>query len=138
MRKQILAVAVAMTISLVAAGRCLARPRALTANIPFTFEVGTTRMPAGHYQIESVPTGAGTFQLIRRVDGGSSVRLSTIAFEPNNGNSKAELVFHHYGNKYFLSQILNGDGTGRQLFESKQEKEAARNGAALEVVLAAR
>ncbi|MGH9714534.1 MAG: hypothetical protein ACRD5M_14665 [Candidatus Acidiferrales bacterium] len=138
MRKQTLAVAIVMAISLVATGRCLARPRVLTAHIPFTFQVGTTRMPAGQYQIESVITGAGTLQVIRRVDGGTAIRLSTIAIEARSENSNAKLVFHHAGNEYFLSQILNGDGTGQQLFESKPEKEAARNGSVTEVALAVR
>ena len=138
MRKQTLAVAVAMAISLVAAGRCLARPRVLVANIPFAFEVGKTELPAGQYQIESVRTGAGTIQVIRGVVGGKIIQFSTVAVEVHDGNSKPELVFHRHGNGYFLSQILNGDGTGRQLFESRQAIEAARTGSVIEVALAIR
>ena len=138
MKKQALAVAVALAISIVAAGECFARPPVLHANIPFAFSVGDKWLPAGEYQIETVTTGSGTLQLIRRSSGGANVFLSTIALEAHNGNSKAELVFHRYGSEYFLSRIWNGEGKARQLIESNQEKEAAQTSSAIEVALSVR
>jgi hypothetical protein len=138
MKKQALAVVVALAISIVAVNDCFARSRVLEANIPFAFAVGDKWLPAGRYQIETVTTGSGTLQVIRRSSGGANVFLSTIALEAHDGHSKAELVFHRYGREYFLSQIWNGEGKARQLVESKQEKEAARNGSAIEVALSVR
>lgn len=138
MKKQTLKVALALVISLVVAGRCIARPGVLTATIPFAFEVGSTRLPAGQYQIETVTTGAGSIQRLRGSNGGASILLSTTAVEARDSHSRAELVFHRYGNEYFLSQIRNGEGKARQLIESKQEKEAARTGSATEVALSVR
>jgi hypothetical protein len=138
MRKQTLAVALALVISTLAVGECFARPRVLAANIPFAFEVGDKSLPAGQYQIETVTTGSGTLQVIRLSSGGANVFLSTIALEAHGGNSKAELVFHRYGNEYFLSQIWNGEGKARQLIESNHEKEAAHTGSAIEVALSVR
>jgi hypothetical protein len=137
MRKQTLAVAVALAISILGVGDCFARPGMLQANIPFAFEVGDKRLPAGQYQIESVTTGSGTLQVIRQSNGGANIFLSTIAVEVHDSNSKAKLVFHRYGSEYFLAQIWNGKGKVR-LNESKQEKEAARNGSAIEVALSVR
>ena len=137
MRKQTLAVAVALAISILGVGDCFARPGMLQANIPFAFEVGDKRLPAGQYQIESVTTGSGTLQVIRQSNGGANIFLSTIAVEVHDSNSKAKLVFHRYGSEYFLAQIWNGEGKVR-LNESKQEKEAARNGSAIEVALSVR
>ena len=138
MKKQALAVVVALTISVVAAGECFARPPVLHANIPFAFAVGDKWLPAGQYQIETVTTGSGTLQVIRHSSGGANTFLSTIALEAHHGNSNTELVFHRYGNEYFLSQIWNGEGKARQLIESNQEKEAARSGSAIEVALSVR
>jgi hypothetical protein len=139
MKTQALAVVVALTISVVAAGECFARPSVLHANIPFAFAVGDKWLPAGQYQIETVTTGSGTLQVIRRSSGGGgSTFFSTIALEAHDGNSKTELVFHRYGNEYFLSQIWNGEGKARQLIESNEEKEAAHTGSAIEVALSVR
>ena len=138
MKKQTLAVAVALVISLVAAGRSVARPRVLSAYIPFQFEVGNSKLPAGQYEIESVPTGNGTIQTIRRADGSASARFSTMITEPREGGSSPELVFHKYGNDYFLSEIRTGDNHTLQLFQSRQERESARKHSAVIVAFAVR
>jgi hypothetical protein len=53
-----------------------------------------------------------------------------------------KLVFHKYGDRYFLYQVWNGDKRGMELRESKYEKEAqiaANQGSApQEVVVALR
>ena len=38
----------------------------------------------------------------------------------------ARLVFHRYGERYFLAEVWNGvDNTGRQLRQSQEERAAA-------------
>ncbi len=38
-------------------------------------------------------------------------------------SSKAEIVFHRYGDSYFLSEVFaGGDETGRELHPSRQER----------------
>lgn len=138
MKKQSLRIAAALAITVVVGGTCLARPRVLTARIPFTFEVGKVKLPAGQYEIETVTTGSGTLQTIRLLNSTLVNYFYTNAVETYDRNSKPELVFHRYGNEYFLTQIRNGDGTGRQLIESSQEKEVARERSAIEVAIAVR
>jgi hypothetical protein len=65
--------------------------------------------------------------VIRRVDGDGQILVSTIAVPSRNQKNEPRLVFHRNGRSYFLAQIWNGDGWGRQLFESAQEKEAANS-----------
>jgi len=136
MKKQTLAVVVALVSSGVFASQCFARPGVLEANVPFAFEAGNKRFPAGQYQIESVTTGAGTLEVIRQVNGEGRATFSTIALERHSTNSQPQLIFHRYGNNFFLYQISNGEGKARQLFESKQEKEAAKHDARREVAVA--
>jgi hypothetical protein len=138
MKKQTLAVAVAVVISLVTAGHSVARPRVLSAYIPFQFEVGSSKLPAGQYEIESVTTGNGTIQMIRKADGSVSARFSTMVTEPRDGNSSPELVFHKYGSDYFLSEIHTGDNHTLRLFESRQERESAHNQSTVIYALAVR
>jgi hypothetical protein len=138
MKKRTLTIAVALVISFVAAGRSVARLRVLSAYIPFQFEVGNSKLPAGQYEIESVTTGNGTIQVIRKADGTASTRFSAMVTEPRDGNSAPELVFHKYGNEYFLSEIRTGDNHSLQLFQSRQEREVAHNRSAILVALAVR
>ena len=140
MKKQSLrlGVSAALAIAFVATGTCLAHRGVLQASIPFAFEVGNARLPAGQYEINTITTGAGTFQTVRQLDDASVIHFFTISVAPRDRNSKPELVFHRYGNEYFLSQIWNGDGSGRQLIASRREKTAARDGAAIEIAIALR
>jgi hypothetical protein len=140
MKKQFVKAAVTVACATIfsAASTCIAQPRVLSATVTFTFEVGNTRLPAGRYEIKTVATGAGNLLSIRQVNGTSMVRFHTIAVESRSRDARAELVFHRYGNDYFLSEIRNGDGSARELAESKQEKEDARLGAPAEIAIAVR
>ena len=135
MKKQVLATIVALAVFIVAAGVCFAHARVLEASIPFAFEAGNKMLPAGQYRLESVPTGEGTIYRIRRMDGDAQSLVSSIALTTGDRQSLPRLVFHKYGTTYFLAQIWNGDGRGRQLSESKKEKEVARAEERTEVAL---
>ena len=138
MRTQILAVAGALMISMVAASECRAQSRAMEANIPFAFEVGNKTMPAGYYRIESMPTGAGSIQVIRSANGNAQATISTIAAAAPDITVASALIFHRYGNQYFLAEIRTGDGHAREVFPSQQEKELARSEPKIEVALQSR
>jgi hypothetical protein len=45
----------------------------------------------------------------------------------SRGNSLVKMVFHRYGDEYFLSQIFLGSTTGAQLHKSKAERKAEKN-----------
>jgi hypothetical protein len=94
----------------------------VSAQVPFDFVVGSKTLPAGEYTVNSI-TENGLAMQIRNVDGSeSAIRLTnSIATKPNN--SKTRLVFHRYGQTYFLAEVWReGDSDGRQLLQSKQER----------------
>ena len=92
------------------------------ANVPFAFTVGQTEMPAGNYVISSVSESAIA---IRDRNKGASVISLYRSEQPTSKDRTAKLVFHKYGDKYFLSQVARGyGGNVIQLPTSKQEKEA--------------
>jgi len=137
MKKQALAVVVVLVISILAAGKGLARPRLLKAYIPFAFEAGNRTLPAGRYQIEFVETGSGVLERIRQTDGGQQVLVSTIPLD-STGVPAARLLFHQYGTRYFLAEIWGGEGRGQKLSESKREREAANAARSVGVSVALR
>ena len=98
----------------------------VVADIPFEFSVGYKTMPAGEYAVRTV-TSSGNALMIQSADGKlAAVRLSDETERAKN-NSHARLVFHRYGQRYFLAEVWNGiDKTGRQLLKSSEESAIER------------
>jgi hypothetical protein len=137
MKKQI-AITVALLAAAIAAGQCYAQQTSLKGDIPFAFQVGNTTMPAGEYVIQRGLVDDGSLQLIRRTDSSASAIAPTIPVDAKGGESEPVLVFHKYGNSYFLSEIWTGEAQGRQLFKSEREKELARESRGSEVAVSLR
>jgi hypothetical protein len=138
MKAKILAMAVVVLVSIVAAGACRAQSRPLEVNVPFAFEVGSKTMPAGSYRVESMPTGGGSLEILRTTSSDVRLTISTTTTALKSGTPDSALVFHRYGNRYFLVQIRTGDGHAREVFPSQQEKELARSEPKVEVALLVR
>ena len=92
----------------------------ITADIPFDFVVADQTLPSGKYTV-SKASDNGKVLNIRSLDGKSSVaRLSNSVADPN-ANGYVRMVFHRYGEQYFLAEVWSGDNNGRQLIKSKEE-----------------
>lgn len=89
------------------------------ANIPFEFVVGDQTLPAGEYATDAM-NAAGNVLRIRPVNAkGSALRLTS----PASGSAKhAKLVFHRYGQRYFLAEVWTTEDDGRELMKSRQER----------------
>src|SRR5215510_3955277 len=101
----------------------------LVGNIPFAFTAGKMMLPAGEYKVEK-ETEDDVVLLIRRTDRSAATFALSHATQANAQQTESKLVFHHYGNRYFLTQVwVAGSSRGRELPISKQEKEQvlARN-----------
>ncbi len=99
--------------------------RSTTANIPFDFVVGDQALPSGRY-ITNTASSDGSVMRIQSADAKKSVVRLTNGIEQGSRNN-ACLVFHRYGDRYFLAEVWNGgDSAGRQLLKSKQERAIAR------------
>jgi hypothetical protein len=89
--------------------------------------VGTKEFKAGKYSVGRLHAGSASNTLIIR----SADNNEAANFSANNvygkGKPEAKLVFHRYGNQYFLAQIFDGDSEqGSALLKSKAESEAAK------------
>ena len=97
---------------------------ALRATIPFDFSVRGKILPAGEYEITQIndsPEGL----VIRNVnDKHDHVMFETESVEPRTIPTRDEIVFHRYGDSYFLSEVLTaGEETGRELAPSRAERQ---------------
>jgi hypothetical protein len=132
-----------LTILAVALSICVPTISAQTiarANVPFAFTVGQTELPAGTYLVGLVSDSA---IVITNRSTGTSILSMFRSEQAKNNDGTAKLVFHKYGDKYFLSQVGRGFGGSLiQLPTSKQEQEAqiqtARSASPKEVAVAAK
>ena len=91
-------------------------------NIPFSFLVDNHQMTARRYVV--VPAGNGVLGMFKAEDGSPRLLTSVHSVESRAAQTP-KLVFHRYGNSYFLTEVWNGDNIGRQLAKSKAEEELA-------------
>jgi hypothetical protein len=93
----------------------------VVANVPFEFSVGYKIMPAGEYSVQVITTSNGL--MIQSADGkNSAVRLADLT-DRAKAKSPARLVFHRYGERYFLAEVWSGaDNTGRLLTKCQEER----------------
>jgi len=97
-------------------------------NIPFNFIIGQKILPAGEYTIRPNQTDSKTVWLVQGNDTQAGAFFLTIPVLARETQEKTRLVFHKYGDQYFLSQIWTaGDNSGRELSMPRKEVELAKN-----------
>ena len=96
------------------------------AQVPFEFIVGNKTLAAGEYSVRALDN-AGNALMIRAADSkDQAIRLSITA-GPEKNKTNARLVFHRYGDRYFLAQVWSqGQSTGHELLKSRQERAMER------------
>lgn len=124
MRKQILSIVVTLSVIITLSVAVLAGlSRKLEANIPFDFMVNGKTLAAGQYTVEQGSTQ--NVLVIRNWETKQAAAAITHGCEVG-ADSKPQLIFHRYGNQYFLAKVLSD--TGAELVKSKAEREAAKAG----------
>lgn len=98
---------------------------ALLVNIPFGFTAGRMVLPAGEYRVQKSAHDSQAL-LIQRTDQSAATLVSSSAAQANAPQTQSQLVFHRYGNRYFLSNVWTaGSSRGRELPKSAKEKKQA-------------
>jgi hypothetical protein len=111
-----------LAMVLLAAGSLYAQiANPVKANVPFDFTAGNITLPAGEYQVGSTEH-PGT--LLIRGESTQGSFLGSFAAQANGRAAISKLVFHRYGDRYFLYQIwVQGEDRGSELPMAKVEKE---------------
>ena len=105
-----------------AQGQTSSTPRVI-ARIPFAFNVGKTKLPAGKYTFSAInPSSDRKILQIRSSDG----RLSAMILTTNViglASDNAKLVFHRYDNRYFFARAqMAGDSISLAAVKSDLER----------------
>jgi hypothetical protein len=126
MKKQVLKIfsMLSLFVTLAAASVYAQSDMSLKVNIPFEFSVGNEVLPAGEYTVRHVAQSA---LVIRRADCSVAKVFSTMGTIASKTPNESSLVFHRYGDEYFLSTIWTaGNDTGHELSKSRAEREIIR------------
>lgn len=122
--------AAALLVSTVA----FAQSGTYSASIPFQFRVGQTVMPAGDYRLSVV--GPKVIALRGVTASANAIADTAYIDEVRNNDRRPRLIFHKYGERYFLAQVWSNT-RGHELFVSPTELEFARNAAPTTVTIVA-
>ncbi len=105
----------------------------IVANIPFSFVVAGRTLSPGHYIVNRV--GDSELRIHNVHNQGVLVPAHSAQRPPSDRTTK--LVFHRYGDIYFLVEVWGGGGEtlGRALFRSRAESELIEGGREQEVAV---
>jgi hypothetical protein len=100
-------------------------PQRMVANIPFTFNVGKTSLPAGKYTVTVLNSTSDLRILqIRSTNGRSSVMIMTSGVI-GDVSENSKLVFERDGDRYYFVQAqMAGDSTSLAAPRSKTQPRA--------------
>jgi hypothetical protein len=119
--KRMLAVILTMLPMLAVAQ--LGSDQKLVTNVPFEFTVGNRAVPAGQWTVQRI-TRNEKMLMIRNLNAKIAVTSSSLPGESKTTPTNSALVFHRYGDSYFLVGIkVQGDQANYRLPESKAEAE---------------
>jgi len=97
--------------------------RWLVLKAPFAFTVERQQLPAGEYRVQ-LQDG---WLRVQSADGKASVYVLTMPVSGKAPEGHGEVVFHQYGEKYFLAQVWTpAHETGREMLVSRDEVELAK------------
>jgi hypothetical protein len=115
-----LALIIALALATAVASANAQSSQRIVANIPFEFNAGGVAMPSGEYALRVIAQDKGL--MIQTTDAKVSALSLTFPIVTKN-RTQARLVFHRYGQRYFLAEVWSAeDSTGRQLLKSRQER----------------
>lgn len=103
----------------------------IRANIPYSFVVNNTTLPAGTYVIMVLDPYASDLSVleIRSANSKTAVLFETDPVNVPGLAPQTELVFDKIGDTYFLSRVfLKGNERGNQLLKSKRQRDLEENG----------
>jgi len=128
----------AFALTLAAAGRMSAEDLVFQSNIPFSFVVNGRTLPAGEYRVRQNSTINESFLRIQGIV--QKVGALVMSAPPTESAparpGTARLVFHRYGDQYFLYQVWTAGDRGEQVPQTRQEREIAAHRTAAHELLA--
>ena len=101
--------------------------RLMTVNIPFAFAVENHFLPAGEYLVLTLTPERSI--RIASTDGKHSAVVNTLPNYASAPSANSRLVFHRYGDDYYLVQVWTaGQNVARNPLSTKRAMEIASSG----------
>ncbi len=101
--------------------------RLMKITVPFAFAVENNSLPAGEYLVLTV-TPERSIRIVS-TDGKHSAIVNTLPNYAKSPSESSRLVFHKYGDEYFLTQVwTGGQNVSRNPLSSKRAMEIASSG----------
>jgi hypothetical protein len=112
----------------------IASDATIRVNIPHSFVVNNTTLPAGNYTIKAADDYSNLNVLeISSANGKMNVLFDTEPVNFERERRQSEVVFAKIGDTYFLSQVfLRGDESGNQVVKSKRQRRLEESGSVAE------
>jgi hypothetical protein len=133
MKRRVFSIALAgFALTLLASATAFAQlpGEPIRANIPFDFTVRGKTLPAGEYEIKRVTDELGTLEIANVNHSHKHAMFETDPVESARVPRHGEVVFHRYGESYFLYEIWSpGLQTGHAVPVSHQERILQREAA---------
>ena len=115
-------------LAMMMVGESMAQTIRMKANVPFDFIVNGSNLPAGEYTIQSFGAIDGKTLRVGNVGTHQGALANTIGMESAKAPSQTKLIFHRYGDRYFLAQVwVAGSDRGNVLPMSHRESELAKD-----------
>ena len=110
---------------------------AMRAQVPFEFNINRQTLPADQYEVQVKRIGGSWALQISREGRTAGIYFVTQRTMRGNAPETPQLIFHRYGEQYFLAQVrLSNDREALTLPKSRLEEEVrtAMQGAAPQIV----
>ena len=120
MKTNLLRTSIAAVLAAAAAFAQISTP--VQANVPFDFIVAGQTMHAGPYTVKQATPAV---LIVKAADGKANAAVMGVGMHSLFSQEGCRLVFHRYGNTYFLSEIWSSGSDGQKLPETRREREMA-------------
>jgi hypothetical protein len=130
--------AIALSLPLLLSAAAQAQTTQLKVMVPFEFIAGNVQLPAGEYEVTSAGSWGGPTLLVRNVNSKGGSFVVSFSCSSKKPAADAKLVFHRYGQQYFLAEVWNRNSSlGNQIRVNSRQTQLAGNQSGDEVVLIA-
>jgi hypothetical protein len=100
--------------------------RRIKVQVPFDFYMRDRVLAAGEYEVQEI-AAEGASILVRSADGSEQLIALTRDADPKSQRAaNARLVFHRYGDQYFLAAVWMDASQGHTLSASSRERSLRR------------
>jgi hypothetical protein len=129
---------IAMSVALLMSAAAQAQTTHMTITVPFGFTAGNVQLPAGEYDVKAVGAWGGATLSVHNVGSNAGTLILSTSCRSQTPTADAKLVFHRYGQQYFLAEVWNRhSSSGNQIKISLRQTELEKSQSKEDVVLIA-